>query len=705
MSTESDPGTWTAPYVQGGEPLPDDYPYLTDELRDRPGRRGRPARPAVEVLGERDVGRPPRVRPDRDPAAARRPVRDRRGHGRRAARSCAPAPPAAPCRRRRWGGPADPDLPRAARRRAAGGAHRAGRRAGDGAGARRQHRARRAARASRPGRPASTRPARTAPTSCSWPATRSSADRSLQRERRLHPPGLVHDLDPPHPLDPPEAAPARGDQPHRGAVARRQGCPAAETASSRTPASRSGSRRRKPVTRDDVDAAVRGQVRAEHLRQQPVEPDPGPVLLGVPAAGAVEDGADVVPAVEVAPPPPGRGCPPRRRRAWPACSSGTASPIHWVTGIAAGSSVPRSVRAGRPPSAPGAPVSRSAASVPVQSDGGARRQRGGPQQGPAGEVGGARPLPPAPGVHDQQGEDDDRGRDVHLQRGDAAQRPPGPGTPTVCSTPVTTVSATSTPRATAAVGSRRIGRSPPCPADDHGLPRHEQEDAETGGAVTATTTADRRPCPPRRRARRCRRPSAAARAARGWCAVPRAGAGAAGAVRPCPPVCAAGAGPPRPSPRCRGARPPRRGAGHGAARGSGGRRRRGSRRRRSRPAGTPRARRTRPGTAVSRSGGTPKKQAPSPSSTAVSSISSDGHAGVDVPVRHRPAGLVAVGPALVRLGVAVEVGGLVRQRHDQQRRPAHAGQPAVRGRRRRWSRTRTARAPRATPAPGTPSPG
>src|SRR4051794_14096416 len=57
-----------------------------------------------------------------------------------------------------------------------------------------------------------------------------------------------------------------------------------------------------------------------------------------------------------------------------------------------------------------------------------------------------------------------------------------------------------------------------------------------------------------------------------------------------------------------------------------------------------------------------------------------GHPGVDVPVRHRPAGLVAVGGPLVRLGVAVEVGLLVRQRDDQQRRPAHPPEPVVPGR-------------------------
>ena len=55
VSTETDPGTWTAPYVQGGEPLPDDYPYLTDEVRTGPAASAGLPAPTVEVLGERDV--------------------------------------------------------------------------------------------------------------------------------------------------------------------------------------------------------------------------------------------------------------------------------------------------------------------------------------------------------------------------------------------------------------------------------------------------------------------------------------------------------------------------------------------------------------------------------------------------------------------------------------------------------------------------
>ena len=54
------------------------------------------------------------------------------------------------------------------------------------------------------------------------------------------------------------------------------------------------------------------------------------------------------------------------------------------------------------------------------------------------------------------------------------------------------------------------------------------------------------------------------------------------------------------------------------------------------------------------------------------------HAGVDVPVRHRPAGLVHVGPALVRLGVAAQVGPLVGAAQHQHRGAAHALQPGVR---------------------------
>jgi ABC-2 type transport system ATP-binding protein len=51
--------------------------------------------------------------------------------------------------------------------------------------------------------------------------------------------------------------------------------------------------------------------------------------------------------------------------------------------------------------------------------------------------------------------------------------------------------------------------------------------------------------------------------------------------------------------------------------------------------------------------------------------------GVDVPVRHRPAGLVPVGPALVRPGVPVQVDVLARQRHDYHRRPGHGLEPGL----------------------------
>ena len=124
-----------------------------------------------------------------------------------------------------------------------------------------------------------------------------------------------------------------------------------------------------------------------------------------------------------------------------------------------------------------------------------------------------------------------------------------------------------------------------------------------------------------------------------------------------------------------------------------------------------RARRTPSRNASIRSGGMPKKQAPSPSSTAVCRISSAAIAGVDVPVGHRPAGLVAVGPALVGLGVAVEVGVLVGQRHDHHRRASACRRAtrrcsvASRGRSAGSSRPRTGRRPRGCPAAGTPSPG
>ena len=83
-----------------------------------------------------------------------------------------------------------------------------------------------------------------------------------------------------------------------------------------------------------------------------------------------------------------------------------------------------------------------------------------------------------------------------------------------------------------------------------------------------------------------------------------------------------------------------------------------------------------PGRRRAAPGATPKKQEPSPASTAVSSMSIGGHAGVDVPVGDRPAGLVAVGPALVRLGVPVQVGVLVAEADHEQGRGLHPEQPA-----------------------------
>src|SRR5205823_11631685 len=49
------------------------------------------------------------------------------------------------------------------------------------------------------------------------------------------------------------------------------------------------------------------------------------------------------------------------------------------------------------------------------------------------------------------------------------------------------------------------------------------------------------------------------------------------------------------------------------------------------------------------------------------------HAGIDVPVRHRPAFLVAIGPALVGQGVTLEIPRLVRKTHDEHRRREHVG--------------------------------
>jgi hypothetical protein len=56
VSTEADPGAWTAPYVQGGGDLPDEYPYLTDRVMTGTATTADLPPPDVEVLSERDAG-------------------------------------------------------------------------------------------------------------------------------------------------------------------------------------------------------------------------------------------------------------------------------------------------------------------------------------------------------------------------------------------------------------------------------------------------------------------------------------------------------------------------------------------------------------------------------------------------------------------------------------------------------------------------
>ena len=77
--------------------------------------------------------------------------------------------------------------------------------------------------------------------------------------------------------------------------------------------------------------------------------------------------------------------------------------------------------------------------------------------------------------------------------------------------------------------------------------------------------------------------------------------------------------------------------------------------------------------------GMPKKQAPEALVDGRLEHQQRGHAGVDVPVGHRPAVLVAVGPALVGRGVAVEVGVLAGERDDHHGRGAHPVEPGVVG--------------------------
>ena len=78
------------------------------------------------------------------------------------------------------------------------------------------------------------------------------------------------------------------------------------------------------------------------------------------------------------------------------------------------------------------------------------------------------------------------------------------------------------------------------------------------------------------------------------------------------------------------------------------------------------------------SGGMPKKQAPSPASTAVCRISSEAIAASMCQNGTGQRASSSVGPALVGLGVPAQVGGLARARHHDHGRAHHAGQPLVR---------------------------
>ena len=106
-------------------------------------------------------------------------------------------------------------------------------------------------------------------------------------------------------------------------------------------------------------------------------------------------------------------------------SAGTVSVNHWVTGIAAGSPVPRSCEPVPRRSAPGAPVSRSAPSPAPQSA--ARRRPSPPARRSDRRERSVRAgaLPLAPGVDGQEREDGDRGGHVD---GSAVTRP-GPTRP------------------------------------------------------------------------------------------------------------------------------------------------------------------------------------------------------------------------------------------------------------------------------------
>src|SRR6266508_1437047 len=120
---------------------------------------------------------------------------------------------------------------------------------------------------------------------------------SSERERRLPPWRVGAHLDPVDPLHPPEAPPARGDDPGGEAVAGRQRLAADARGHQQVPAL--GQRESPPVAggRGDQHAPPpggRARFPGSLGWQQAVQPSALPVLLGVPAAGAVDGGPQPV---------------------------------------------------------------------------------------------------------------------------------------------------------------------------------------------------------------------------------------------------------------------------------------------------------------------------------------------------------------------------------------------------------------------------
>ena len=343
------------------------------------------------------------------------------------------------------------------------------------------------------------------------------------------------------PTSPTRSRVGRAPQPERRAVPGRQRLPAGAGGEEQA----AGVPQRQPPPeagpRDDVDAAVLGQAVAGHSASRPVQPEAGqsctayhpPVQSRTPAPRRHGRGR---PSPSGRAPAPGDDLESVRRRA----GNGVGEPLgDRHRGRVVGAAL---VRAGSSRRAAPRRTGQAEHSLAApQERGGTEPSPAGLEQRAAGQVGGAGPLPPAPGVRHQDGSAPNTAAPTcSVQRGEPGEERPRPGGAGGVQHPGQGPSRTTrTPATRRPSGARWAG----------GRRRARRMTTVFQGTSSRSPVRPRRGRRPpggpgrgarrRRRAGRCCRRERAGSAGRGWSAAPPSGAAAggqrAGHGRPCAP--------------------------------------------------------------------------------------------------------------------------------------------------------------------------